>query len=1504
MSDSRIDYQPLHTEALDSPSCQRFANPHNTPEAYPSQRDDIDEGDEVNHASESQELVSPSERNIADHFRREQLCQEGGDEDDEGPNSAEATASWMIKMQAFFCASLLGVSTHFTLHLAGPLKDVLKENVGISNTQFSLLQSSLTLFPTVVPLIGGLLVERYGTGPSSIVFTSIVIIGQIIVVLGCWTHSVKIMIVGFILFGLGAAPITLIQETIWVRYFRNNNLGIVLAMGLTSGKLAGFLALATSVSLSTLPPFGFVTPFLVSLAIAIFAWVMNIIFLTLLKKPKEGMDTMTKITILLKAKRTNIGWREVYGFSSMFWTLLVISFLVGASWNPFMHQASNIVKHRYMLSDQQAGLESSIILAVPLITYPFLGTFIDHAGKRAWLLLATAGLLISTHVVLLIPFESVPIPSSIPMLLFALSLSLGTLSIVTSMPVLTKHVPTGLGLHRSIDNIGATLFGTIAGMLQDSVPDGESETEGFFDKLYHKIFPAQADKAAQEREDLRLIGMFLAIACLAFITSAVFVWGDYHWTDGEGGKTGLVNGVYDGRDDSTRRTRRARRNRRRRSHEVLEAMTQELLFELGDESDVEEVTMTDIESGDVAFHSSAPQTEVNTQRTAREARMPQNTGVYRHDRLRTSRDLGELSENDDDGYLSEEEELHYESGQYRFAVRIESGEDEVPHHKKQQLQRVKGTGIARFYASEAIATQEESALIRALKSLKNTTTKNTGSIFSTTTNRRSKATSKNTSEGKIAEETIAKAVNPKKKSSKKEKVATLPNKKDKDKLTVGKDPTETTRTRKSRKSREKALDPPIVSTAPELTHLRPYQQECIDSCLSNLNRGIMRQIVSLPVGSGKTVIFSHMMKQIPAPFPGANKTLILAHRQELLEQTRQHVLRNGTGLSVTIDQGSRNADMRADVIVASVPTLGRAGTPRLLKYNPKEFKCIIIDEAHHAAAESYGRILEHFGAHTPETHIFVYGCSATVRRHDGLKLGDVFDHISFHKSFITMIEDKWLCGLKVSTIQTDFDLSDVRMQGGDFSQKDLAVKVNTPIRNDVIVRSYMTYCGERKSTVVFAVDIEHVETLAELFRKYGYDARSVSSRTSDDDRAQLLKDFRERKFPVIVNCGILTEGTDIPAIDSIIMARPTKSNVLFQQMLGRGMRLYPGKEDCLILDFVDIVKGEGLVTLPTLLGLDANSVLGKTATINNQEDVDAVRNEEIAAIKAEDSSQEFPEETDVEETVDPLTGIKIARIRVLEYDNPYQLIGDCSGVPKRVWNMSNNAWVNVGSDTLVLQCRKTTFKIEKSSTDGLYRCQKRVTLEKEPTMADASVKSFTGGVLIFQNNHAAAAAARKKEREARGGGDEGRKHSGRFESKGTMLPIESDTLEDCVRGVDTWIGKNIGHLPEIIGRNAKWRKLPASDSQMGFLRKLGYFHHAEIEGEGEEDVDLATEQRRRLEAARKPLTKGQAANMITRLMNGAGKRWEKSKKSKIKRAKELAKEIGVEVGPIPKYVDV
>jgi ATP-dependent helicase IRC3 len=301
-----------------------------------------------------------------------------------------------------------------------------------------------------------------------------------------------------------------------------------------------------------------------------------------------------------------------------------------------------------------------------------------------------------------------------------------------------------------------------------------------------------------------------------------------------------------------------------------------------------------------------------------------------------------------------------------------------------------------------------------------------------------------------------------------------------------------------------------------------------------------------------------------------------------------------------VEQGKRTVDIdKADVIVASVPTLGRSNSSKIQNYDPNLFKAILIDEAHHAVASTYLNILNHFGVDEPDSNILVWGCSATVRRHDGLSLSDVFGKITYHKDFMEMIEQKYLSSMRVTTINTHVDLDHVRKSKTDFKLVDLSNAVNTPARNTVIVSSWKKYAHEqgRKSTLVFAVDIAHTVQLCNTFLVAGINASFITSKTPDLTRFQILEDFRKGKIPVLVNCAILTEGTDIPCVDCILLARPTRSNTLFQQMFGRGLRLFPGKEDCLLIDFVDSFKRsgtDGLVTIPTLLGLSTkDAVIGK-----------------------------------------------------------------------------------------------------------------------------------------------------------------------------------------------------------------------------------------------------------------------------------------------------------------------
>ncbi|KAK9720634.1 putative ATP-dependent helicase IRC3 [Basidiobolus ranarum] len=418
---------------------------------------------------------------------------------------------------------------------------------------------------------------------------------------------------------------------------------------------------------------------------------------------------------------------------------------------------------------------------------------------------------------------------------------------------------------------------------------------------------------------------------------------------------------------------------------------------------------------------------------------------------------------------------------------------------------------------------------------------------------------------------------------------------------------------------------------------------------------------------------------LPNPTPRATKALVIAHREELIYQAYKQIQRISPNLTIEIDKGKQHATGAADVIIASVPTLGRKESLRMEKYDPEEFKCIIIDEAHHAAASTYLKILDHFGAREPNSHMLIWGCSATVRRHDGLKLDGIFDYIAYHKSFLDMIEQKWLCNLKITTVKTNTDLSGIRRYNFDFNTAQLSSRTNVPQRNEIIINSYMKFAGNRASTLVFAVDIKHAETLAELFTSYGYESKCVTSKTPSSSRSEILADFRLRKFPILVNCGILTEGTDIPGIDCVIMARPTQSHVLFQQMLGRGMRLHPEKADCLALDIVDNFNTHDLVTVPTLLGLDYDvEFADKDATLARKE--------------AKSTRENQP----VEGTI---TSVDIA-----EYDNPYELQRSKSPTAAKLEKLSKYRWLSIGDDAYILSTNKRTIRLEKS-VDGYYRAK-------------------------------------------------------------------------------------------------------------------------------------------------------------------------------------------------------
>ncbi|KAF7728368.1 hypothetical protein EC973_006176 [Apophysomyces ossiformis] len=578
---------------------------------------------------------------------------------------------------------------------------------------------------------------------------------------------------------------------------------------------------------------------------------------------------------------------------------------------------------------------------------------------------------------------------------------------------------------------------------------------------------------------------------------------------------------------------------------------------------------------------------------------------------------------------------------------------------------------------------------------------------------------------------------------------------------------------------------PAVSKIESGPRLRSYQQECIDSCLGRLAQGDRRQVVSLPVGSGKTVVMSNLIPRVPNPTPYATKTLILAHRSELLEQAQRQIQLFNPSLRVDIDQSRRKADIESsDVIIGSVQTLGRTGSTRLEQYDPSQFKTIIIDEAHHASASTYNRILDHFGATKSDSHIFLWGCSATVRRHDGISLGTIFGDVTFHMDFLSMIEAGWLCPMKVTTVATNTDLSKVATRYDDFQQAQLSRAVNVEERNMIVVNTWKKYAEERTCTLAFAVDMAHTLSLCNAFRKHGIEAEFVTSKTPQIERYSLLERFRNNQFPILVNCGILTEGTDIPRIDCILMARPTRSSVLFQQMFGRGMRLHQDKTDCLVIDFVDNfeTKGrDGLVTVPTLMGLDPKM-------IREGEDVLEMEKQSIEQEKKRDTPQVLPLDKEISDISDFLDnqitpyGIKL---KVTEYDDLGEFMVDCSGSPGlRV--ASYNSWVAIGENRCALSIMtKGTILLDRK--DGIWQGE---------FLPETKMR---GKRKIYWRKQ--------------------------------KLPLRADTRNAAIHGADTWIQQKLlqekaKHLLSFISRNARFRKQPASDAQMKVL--AGYHFDAEL----------------------------------------------------------------------------
>jgi ATP-dependent helicase IRC3 len=519
------------------------------------------------------------------------------------------------------------------------------------------------------------------------------------------------------------------------------------------------------------------------------------------------------------------------------------------------------------------------------------------------------------------------------------------------------------------------------------------------------------------------------------------------------------------------------------------------------------------------------------------------------------------------------------------------------------------------------------------------------------------------------------------------------------------------------------------------------------------------------------VIFTQLIGRIPARNETNDKTLILVHRRELVEQAAHHCRLAYPDRIVEIEMGSSKASPSADIVIASVRSLTNGD--RIAKFDPERFKLVLVDEAHHIVAPSYREVLEYFGLkETSHNSPVLVGVSATLSRADGLKLGAAIDHIVYHKDYMDMIDEEWLANAVFTTVQSEANLSRVKKDKfGDFAVGSLSKAVNTDKTNDITVRAWLANVQERKSTLVFCVDIEHTKQLTETFRSVGVDARYLTGKTPKDVRDDQLQRFRDQEYPVLLNCGLFTEGTDIPNIDCVLLARPTRSRNLLIQMIGRGLRLYPGKKDCHIIDMVATL-GTGVLSTPTLFGLHPDEVLDKA---NGKELKD--KGSEPRSSEVEDLDQPSPSPEP-----DSLDDVNLT---FTKYDTIYDLILDMKS-EKHIRSLSHYSWVRVGDDKYLLSDATGWITIERA-TEPEFQYSRSIKEEQPPAWTVHHVKKYKSPTTEVVNY-----------------------------TRPRLIATGPD-LESAVHAADTFAASE--YEERYISALQPWRRRPATSAQLTFLNK-------------------------------------------------------------------------------------
>lgn len=393
--------------------------------------------------------------------------------------------------------------------------------------------------------------------------------------------------------------------------------------------------------------------------------------------------------------------------------------------------------------------------------------------------------------------------------------------------------------------------------------------------------------------------------------------------------------------------------------------------------------------------------------------------------------------------------------------------------------------------------------------------------------------------------------------------------------------------------------------------LRPYQREAIDALRADWAAGTNRLAVVLPTGAGKTVVFANLISECLPQLAG-QRALVIAHREELIEQAAAKMRAVRPDLRVGIVKAERDEHQDADVIVASVQTLAVEKRRRAIR----DVGLVVVDECHHAAARTYMEVLDHFGGWRG---VPVAGFTATLSRADG-GLAEVWQGVPFTLDILDLITDGYLCDVRGKRITVDtLDLDKVRTRGGDLVDGQLGQALEDSGALDAIARAYVDHAADRPG-VVFTPTVATAQAAAEALLAVGIKAAPVWGDMGRDARRETLARYEAGDLQVLTNCMVLTEGFDAPHTSCVIVARPTKSPGLYVQMVGRGLRPAPGKTDALLLDVMGSATRHKLASMVDLTARDVDEVEEGRSLREVAEEVAAERERRqlVAQVEAEE----------------------------------------------------------------------------------------------------------------------------------------------------------------------------------------------------------------------------------------------------------------------------------------------